>query len=141
MRYKKGNEKKRLINNEIVRVRDNKKRDLFTIFVFIFSAAFLLLFYLWQRLGNVELAYRIDRLKKEYAVEQEKNNNLRLQMESLSDLDRIAKIAVSNLGMIVPEKDEIFITKKVKIRLETSKHGKVGYVSKREYAPAHGEEE
>jgi cell division protein FtsL len=130
MRYKKGNEKKRLINNEIVRVRDNKKRDLFVIFVFIFSAALLLLFYLWQRLGNVELAYKIDRLKKEFAAEQEKNNGLKLQFESLSDLDRINKIAVSSLGMIIPKKDEIFITKRVKVRLETSETGKLAYASK-----------
>ena len=141
MRYKKGNEKKHLINNEIVRVRDNKKRDLFAIFVFIFSAALLLLFYLWQRLGNVELAYKIDYLKKEYAAEQEKNNGLRLQFESLSDLDRISKIAVSNLGMIIPNKDEIFITKRVKIRLATSEQGKLVYASKSKTALAQDENE
>lgn len=120
MRYKKGNEKKHLINNEIVRVRDNKKRDLLIIFVFIFSAALLIVFYLWQRLGNVELAYRIDNLKKEYAAEQEKNNSLRLQLENLSDLERISKIAESLLGMKIPAKDEIFITRRVQIKIESS---------------------
>jgi cell division protein FtsL len=131
MRYKKGNEKKRLINNEIVRVRDNKKRDLFLIFVIVFAAAALLLFYLWQRLGNVELAYKIDNLKKEYSAEQEKNNTLRLQYESLGDLNRILQIASTRLGMVVPQKNEIFITRRVKIRVESAEAGKLAYAPKR----------
>lgn len=130
MRYKKGNEKKRLINNEIVRVRDNKKRDLLLIFVFVSTAATLLLFYLWQRLGNVELAYKIDNLKKEYSAEQEKNNTLRLQFESLGDLDRILQIATTRLGMVIPQKDEITITKRVKIRVESSESGKLADASR-----------
>ena len=131
MKYKKGNEKKRLVNNEIVRVRDNKKRDLLLIFVFVFAAAVLLLFYLWQRLGNVELAYKIDNLKKEYSAEQEKNNTLRLQFESLGDLDRILQIATTRLGMVIPQKDEIIITRRVKIRVESTGSGKLAYASKR----------
>jgi cell division protein FtsL len=131
MRYKKGNEKKRLINNEIVRVRDNKKRDLLLIFIFVFAALTLLLFYLWQRLGNVELAYKIDSLKKEYSAEQEKNNTLRLQCESLGDLDRILQIATTRLGMVAPQKDEIIITRRVKIRIESFGSDKLAYTSKR----------
>jgi cell division protein FtsL len=131
MRYKKGNEKKRLINNEIVRVRDNKKRDLFVIFLIVFAAAALLLFYLWQRLGNVELAYKIDNLKKEYSVEQEKNNALQLQYENLGDLNRISQIASTRLGMIIPQKNEIFITRRVKIRIESTENSKLAYAKKR----------
>lgn len=131
MKYKKGNEKKHLINNEIVRVRDNKKRDLFTIFAIVFTAAALLLFYLWQRLGNIELAYKIDDLKKEYSAEQEKNNALRLQYESLGNLDRISQIATTKLGMVFPGKNEIFITRRVMVRPETTDTQKMAYTRKR----------
>jgi cell division protein FtsL len=131
MRYKKGNEKKRLINNEIIRVRDNKKRDLFVIFLIVFAAAALLLFYLWQRLGNVELAYKIDNLKKEYSTEQEKNNALQLQYENLGDLNRILQIASTRLGMVIPQKNEIFITRRVKIKIESIENSKLVYATKR----------
>jgi len=119
MKYKKGNAKKRLVNSEIVRVRDNKRRDLYLIFFFIFTIAALLLFYVWQRLENVELAYRIEELKKEYSKQVETNNKLKLKKERLIDLERISEIAKRELGMKEPGYYEIIITKPVKVKIES----------------------
>jgi cell division protein FtsL len=119
MKYKKGNAKKRLVNMEIVRIRDNKRRELYLISGFIFTIALLLLFYVWQRLENVELAYSIEKLKKEYSKQQETNNKLKLEKERLIDLKRVSRIAKEKLGMREPRKEEIIITKPVRIKVES----------------------
>jgi hypothetical protein len=120
MKYKQGNQKKKLVNTEIVRVRDNRKRDLFLIFLFIFTIGALIFFYVWQRLENVELAYRIDNTKKELKKAKELNDSLRLQYEKIISLDQVSKIAGEKLGMREAYGKEIVVTKPVRINIRSS---------------------
>lgn len=120
MKYKKGNEKKRLVNTEIVRIKDNKRRELYIIFIFIVTLASLVLFYVWQRIENVELAYKLESLKGELQKIDDENTKLKIQFEKLSTLSRIEKIAREDLGMVIPPHTSIFITNPVKLKIQES---------------------
>lgn len=120
MKYKQGNQKNKLVNTEIVRVRDNRKRDLFLISLFVFTIGALIFFYVWQRLENVELAYKIDNTKTELKKAKELNDSLRLQYEKIISLDQISKIAGEKLGMREANGKEIVVTKPVRINIRSS---------------------
>ncbi len=119
MKYKKGNQKKKLINSEVVRVKDNKRRDLILIALFIFSIAAMVFFYVWQRMENVEMAYQIENIKKELKETREENDSLKLQYEKLIDLRRIEELAVEQLKMRKAFSGELFITKPVLLNVES----------------------
>ncbi|MBN2135804.1 MAG: cell division protein FtsL [Acidobacteria bacterium] len=118
MKYKRGNQKKKLVNTEIVRVQDNKKKELIIIFCFIATIFSLVFFYVWQRLANVELAYKIENVKKELKKEEEVNSILKLQYEQLSDLKRVRQLATTQLGMKEPGKNELVTPKPIKLNVD-----------------------
>ena len=64
----------------------------------------------WSRLEVVRLGYEISKLQQAELQLREESKKLRLEIASLSALQRIEYIAVTKLGMIQPrDKDVIFL--------------------------------
>ncbi len=80
--------------------------------VFFMSLALLTMIMLcvWARLEVVTLGYEISKLQQAELQLREEGKKLRLEIASLSTLQRIEHIAVTKLGMIQPrDKDVIFL--------------------------------
>lgn len=71
----------------------------------------LLLGYLWQQVQATRMGYRIEELKRVRSGLAEANRKLQLEATRLKSLDRIESISKSQLGLVIPEKEEIFLLK------------------------------
>ena len=66
-----------------------------------------LLLYLWPQMRLVDLGYLEDELRRERAGALQRQEELRLELVSLSQLSRIEKIAVEDLGLGSPQSRQI----------------------------------
>jgi|GEM_PF-1254448 cell division protein FtsL len=79
---------------------------------FVLLLVLLLLPALFYVSGHVEVArtgYQIARLKEEVALLQRENERLRAKAASLSDPERIARIATNQLGMVFPAPHQVAV--------------------------------
>jgi cell division protein FtsL len=102
--------KKDVRNNPIIREMDvARHRDMWrSLAVGVFVVA-VLLFSAWQHFELLRHGYQLEDLQKALAVEQDVNNHLRLEIESLRSPERIEAIATRRLRMRAPEPDEALV--------------------------------
>jgi cell division protein FtsL len=81
-------------------------------FYWIFGAAFLLSFYVWEQTQPVRLGYKVDNLRIEYEKWDQQNKALRLKINNLMSLERLDE-AAKQKGLITPnEKTTVYLNDK-----------------------------
>jgi cell division protein FtsL len=73
----------------------------------------VLLFSAWQQFQLVRHGYRLERIQRERADEEEINRRLRLEIETLRDPERIERIATEKLRLVAPTSDQAIIIERV----------------------------
>jgi cell division protein FtsL len=83
-------------------------RKAFRKYVLVFiCVVFGLLFYVWQRIQVVCEGYKIDELKKNVALLEERNNALQKEVSSYTNYEDIDMVAKGSLKMIYPRSENI----------------------------------
>ncbi len=67
--------------------------------------------YLWPQHRIVELGYRLEELEATKAKEQRLHRMLTLEAASLSSLDRVERIATTQLGMVFPKPGQVQVVR------------------------------
>jgi cell division protein FtsL len=67
--------------------------------------------YLWPQHRIVELGYRLEELESGMAKEKSLHRMLALEAASLSSLDRVERIATTQLGMVFPDPGQVQIVR------------------------------
>lgn len=68
-----------------------------------------LLMYTWCRVQSVQLRYAIAELTETHRKRTTMQNNLKIELARLKSPNRIATIATSQLGLIMPTSEQIII--------------------------------
>jgi cell division protein FtsL len=102
--------KKDVRNNAIVReVDEERQRDLWKSagVAGLFVAA--LLFSAWQHFELLQHGYRVEEMQREKAAEEELTRHLRLEIETLRSPKRIEALAIGQLHLVAPARDEAIV--------------------------------
>jgi len=101
-------------NNAIVRELDQaRQRELWKS---VGVAAFLVLvvlFSAWQHFELLRHGYQLGELQRLRAVEEEAARHLRLEIETLRSLKRIETLAIEQLHLVTPSRDEAIVIERV----------------------------
>jgi cell division protein FtsL len=101
---------KRINNANLVRDADTKYRREYVGMTCLFAAFLLcLFFYGWQHYRWITNGYKIEEAQKQKQQLTEMGHQLRLERESLRNLQRIDDIARRDLGMVLPAPGQIVI--------------------------------
>ena len=73
----------------------------------------VLLFSAWQTLELVLHGYEVQRLERERASEEEVNRHLRLEIETLRSPRRIEEVAIKELKLVAPDRDQAIVIERV----------------------------
>jgi hypothetical protein len=73
----------------------------------------VLLFLAWQRSTLLNLGYDIEALKRRHRAEEEIGRQLRLKIDTLRAPQRIEQMAIKNLHLVHPTRDEAIIIERV----------------------------
>ena len=65
--------------------------------------------YVWPRVQVVRLAYRMQTSEQHLREQMQAHDQLRFELASLKDPDRIYRIATEQLGMSMPRHDQVVI--------------------------------
>jgi cell division protein FtsL len=106
--------KKDIRNNPIVREIDRERhREMWgsaAIGVLLVGA---LLFSAWQHFELLRHGYRLEQMQKERAAEEEIARHLRLEIETLRSPQRIERLAMDRLHMVVPGPGDATVIERV----------------------------
>ena len=106
--------KKDVRNNPIVReIDEERQRQLWRTAGIGAVLVVVLLFSAWQTLELVLHGYEVQRLEHERASEEEANRHLRLEIETLRSPKRIEEMALKNLKLIAPSRDQAIVIERV----------------------------
>jgi cell division protein FtsL len=106
--------KKDVRNNPIVRELDEaRQRQLWRSVAVGAALAAVGLFSAWQRFELIGHGYDMQRLQKERAAEEDQNRRLRLEIESLRSPERIERIAIQELHLVAPRRDQSIVIERV----------------------------
>ena len=106
--------KKDVRNNPIVReVDEARQRQLWQSVAIGAFLVLILLFSAWQHFQLVRHGYVIQRMQAERAAEEEVNRHLRLEIETLRAPSRIEQIAVRDLHLIAPTREQAIVIERV----------------------------
>ena len=106
--------KKDVRNNPIVReVDEARQRQLLQSVVIVGLLSLVILFSAWQRFELLQHGYRIQRMQQERAQQEEINRHLRLEIETLRSPDRIERIAIKDLHLVAPARDQAIVLERV----------------------------
>jgi cell division protein FtsL len=101
---------KRFNNGNVIREQDVKHRREYLSVTCLFGAFLVcLLFYGWQQYRWIQNGYRIEEAQKRQEHLGEMGRQLRLERESLRNLQRIDEIAQRDLGMVMPKPGQLVI--------------------------------
>ncbi len=101
-------------NNAIVREIDEVRQREMWQWVWVGVALVLvLLVSAWLHFGLVQHGYRMERLQRVRAAEEEVSRHLRLEIETLSSPKRIEDFATSRLQMIAPGLNDTIVLPRV----------------------------
>ena len=107
--------KKDVRNNPIVREIDQERqRQLWRTAAISAVLVIVLLFSAWQTFELVKHGYVLQRLEKERAAEEEVNRHLRLEIETLRSPKRIEDIAVKQLKLVSPDRNQAIVIERVR---------------------------
>jgi cell division protein FtsL len=102
--------KKDIRNNQIVRELDRARhRELWRWAAIATMFAGLLLYSAWQNFELLRHGYRIEKMQNARKQEEEVNRHLRLQIQTLRAPQRVAKLAMQQLRMVEPGRDEAIV--------------------------------
>ncbi|MFH1238758.1 MAG: cell division protein FtsL [bacterium] len=79
-------------------------RRVYFLYVTVIFCAFF--FYVWQHIQVIKVGYRINKLQAQLEELKNKNRYLRVQANQLKSLDRIEKIAIEELKMVKPNRND-----------------------------------
>ncbi|MCH6558004.1 MAG: cell division protein FtsL [Nitrospirae bacterium] len=71
----------------------------------------LVLLFVWERVDVVRVGYHIERLKSEKAALERERDELRVKLSGLTAPDRIARVAMGQLGMVRPRQGQVILVK------------------------------
>ena len=106
--------KKDVRNNPIVREIDEERHrqmwgsaavGVFLVVVLLFSA--------WQHFELLRHGYRLEQMQRERAAEEEVNRHLRLEIETLRSPRRIEEVAIKDLKLVSPDRDQAIVIERV----------------------------
>jgi cell division protein FtsL len=97
-------------NNPIVReVDEARQRDLWKSAGVAAFLVLVLLFSAWQHFELLRHGYQTEDLQRQRAAEEETGRQLRLEIETLRSPRRIESIALHQLHLVVPSRDESIV--------------------------------
>ena len=106
--------KKDVRNNPIVReVDETRQRELWKSAGVAGFLVLVLLFSAWQHFELLRHGYRVEQMQSERAAEEETARHLRLEIETLKSLKRIETLAVEQLHLVAPSRDEAIVIERV----------------------------
>lgn len=106
--------KKDVRNNIIVReVDEARQRELWKSVGMAGLLVLVLLFSAWQHFELLQHGYRIEEMQKERAVQEEMTRHLRLEIETLRSPKRIEALAIGQLHLVAPARDEAIVIERV----------------------------
>ena len=106
--------KKDVRNNPIVRELDEERqRQLWRTAAVGAVLVLVLLFSAWQTFELVRHGYVIQQLEAERAAEEEINRHLRLEIETLRSPRRIEEMALKDLKLVAPDRDQAIVIERV----------------------------
>lgn len=81
---------------------------------FTIGAAFIavILLDIWQHVHIVTMGYEVEQALRKQKEMQQIHQQLLVEVETLSALDRIERIAISKLGMVKPQEGQIVLVEK-----------------------------
>ena len=101
-------------NNPIVReVDEARQREMWKSVAVAGFLVIVLLFSAWQHFELLRHGYRIERMQKERAAEDEVNRHLRLEIDTLRSPARIERLATDRLGMVSPASNDATVIERV----------------------------
>ena len=106
--------KKDVRNNPIVReIDEERQRQLWRTAGISAVLVLVVLFSAWQTLELVLHGYEVQRLERERASEEEVNRHLRLEIETLRSPKRIEEMAIKDLKLVAPARDQAIVIERV----------------------------
>jgi cell division protein FtsL len=106
--------KKDIRNNPIVReIDEDRQRQLWRTAGIGAVLVIVLLFSAWQTFELVKHGYEVQRLERERAAEEEVNRHLRLEIETLRSPRRIEEMAIRDLKLVAPARDQAIVIERV----------------------------
>lgn len=95
--------KKDVRNNPIVREIDSERhREMWRSVVIGVLLVSVVLFSTWQHFELVRYGYRLEEMQQQRTVVEDRSRHLRLEIETLRSLERIERIALEDLHMVLP---------------------------------------
>jgi len=81
---------------------------------FIIGGAFIavILLDIWQHVHIVTIGYEVEQAQRKQKEMQQIHQQLLVEVETLSDLDRIERIAITKLGMVKPKAGQVVLVEK-----------------------------
>jgi cell division protein FtsL len=106
--------KKDVRNNPIVReIDEERQQQLWRTAGISAVLVLVVLFSAWQTLELVLHGYEVQRLERERASEEEVNRHLRLEIETLRSPKRIEEMAIKDLKLVAPARDQAIVIERV----------------------------
>jgi cell division protein FtsL len=106
--------KKDIRNNPIVlEIDEDRQRQLWRTAGIGAVLVIVLLFSAWQTFELVKHGYEVQRLERERAAEEEVNRHLRLEIETLRSPRRIEEMAIRDLKLVAPARDQAIVIERV----------------------------
>ena len=106
--------KKDVRNNPIVReVDEARQRQLWRSLAIGGFLVLVILFSAWQHFELLRHGYEIQRMQRDRAAEEDVNRHLRLEIETLRSPGRIERIALKELHLVAPARDQAIVLERV----------------------------
>ena len=106
--------KKDVRNNPIVREMDRaRQRELWSLVGIAGVVVLVLLFSAWQHFELLQHGYQVEQMQKERAFEEDAARQLRLEIETLRSPKRIEALALHQLHLVAPTRNEAIVIERV----------------------------
>jgi cell division protein FtsL len=106
--------KKDVRNNLIVReVDDERQRQVWRSLAIGGFLVIVILFSAWQHFELLQHGYKIQKMQQQRAAQEEINRDLRLEIETLRSPSRIESIAIKELHLVAPSRDQAIVIERV----------------------------
>jgi cell division protein FtsL len=106
--------KKDVRNNPIVREIDEaRQREMWKSVGVAVVLVLSLLFSAWQHFELLRNGYQLEELQRQRAAEEESGRRLRLEIETLRSPKRIESLAISQLHLVAPTREEAIVLERV----------------------------
>ena len=106
--------KKDVRNNPIVREMDKaRQRELWSLVGIAGFVVLVLLFSAWQHFELLRHGYQVEQMQKERVFEEDAARQLRLEIETLRAPKRIEALALQQLHLVAPTRNEAIVIERV----------------------------